>query len=133
MTLFKPAPSAQYRQRQRGVSFFGALIILVVLGTIGLVGLRVAPIYSNHYMGVVPSMEALAAMPEMAGQPFSRIRNTLQIKFDTNDVKYLHARDVKIKREGSKTTVIAKYEAREPFLFNMDVVGNMEKQVVLRQ
>ena len=118
-------------QRQRGMSLVGMLFVAIVFGAIGLVGLRLLPIYTE-YFGVVESMESLAGMPGMANQPFSRIRNTLQRKFDVNDVSNLTGRDVKIKREGSKTTVIARYEPRTTLLFNLDLIARMEKTVELR-
>ena len=61
----------------------------------------------------------------------SAYREAAAKRFDINNVSGLRAQDLKIKRDGSVTTVRAVYEVRRPLVANLDIVASFDKSVEL--
>lgn len=111
--------------KPRGMTLIGFLIVLVLVLFVAYLGMKIAPIYLNHY-SVVDSMRQLAKEPGIANMPENRIRDMLSRKFTTSYVSYISARDVRIERS-TQVSVVAEYEVREGLIGNMDVVVSFKR------
>lgn len=111
--------------KQRGLTLIGFLIVLSLALFVAYLGMKIVPIYLNHY-SVVTSLENLAEEPGVSGMSEARIRNLLERKFSTSYVKHISARDVVVQRS-SGLSVVAEYEVREDLIGNMDVVVSFRR------
>lgn len=111
--------------KQGGLTLIGFLIVLSLALFVAYLGMKIVPIYLNHY-SVVTSMQNLAEEPGITSMSEARIRDRLARKFSTSYVKHVTARDIVIER-GTGLRIIAEYEVRE------DLIGNMDAVVTFRR
>jgi len=111
--------------KPRGMTLIGFLIVLILVLFVAYLGMKIAPIYLNHY-SVVDAMKQLAREPGVASMSEGRIRDRLSRKFTTSYVNHINARDVRIERS-TQVNVIAEYEVREDLIGNMDVVISFKR------
>ena len=120
-------------KRQKGVTAGGWLLILSLIGFFVLLGLRLFPIYSNHFkiQGIVESLLEEKNLYSMQKTELLRIINKrLNINF-AEGFKSEHL-SIKLTKSGSKEIRI-KYEDRRPILGNLDVVAQFDDYVVVSQ
>ena len=120
-------------KRQKGVTAGGWLLILSLIGFFVLLGLRLFPIYSNHFkiQGIVESLMQEEDLYRMQKRDLLRIINKrLNINF-AEGFKPEHL-SIKLTKTGSKEIRI-KYEDRRPILGNLDVVGKFDDYIVVTQ
>jgi hypothetical protein len=120
------------RQRQRGATFIGMVVIIAILG-FGLYGaIRLTPIFFE-YMAVVRALDETAK--EHAGSPVSPIelRASLDRRWTVEDIKSLQPKDVEIKKAGNGWTMRAWYRAEAPFIANVSLVVDFDKTVTVSQ
>jgi len=111
--------------KPRGMTLIGFLIVLILVLFVAYLGMKIAPIYLNHY-SVIDAMKQLAREPGIASMSEGRIRDRLSRKFTTSYVNHINARDVRIERS-TQVNVIAEYEVREDLIGNMDVVISFKR------
>ena len=120
------------KKRQRGMTFLGILTILVILGFAFYAGLRAVPVYLE-YMEVIRAMDqvrdehsAIETSPQM-------IRNSLERRWDVEDIKGLSWKDVEIKKTSEGFEVRSQYEVEQPFVANLFLLIKFDKMVVIPQ
>lgn len=111
--------------KQRGMTLIGFLILLAAALFVAYIGMKLVPIYLNHY-AVVSSMKNLAEEPNAANMSEGRLRDRLARKFSTSYVKHIKARDIEIVR-GTGVEIIAEYEVREDLIGNLDAVVSFRR------
>lgn len=107
-------------KNQKGMTLIGFLIVLAAALFVVYIGMKLVPIYLNHY-SIVKSMEAMASEPGAANMSEARIRDRLSRKFQTSYVKYVRPRDIEIVRSAG-VELVAEYEVRENLVGNVDAV-----------
>jgi hypothetical protein len=116
------------RSRQRGATFIGILIIVIILAC-GLYGaVRLIPLYSE-YVSVVQVLEQTAK--ENPGATQQNLRNSLNRRWSVEDIHSLDWKDIEIKRAGSGFTLRAWYRAEAPFISNISLVVDFDKTVAV--
>ncbi|MFA7095057.1 MAG: DUF4845 domain-containing protein [Gammaproteobacteria bacterium] len=121
----------KFRDKQRGMSAVGWLLVLGLIGFFSLIGLRLAPMYLE-YFNVVSSMESLKSESEIKSKAPAEIMQMLMKRFDVNDVRNVKPNHVRVTNEGGKLKVIVKYEVRTPLMGNLSAVATFDKNVELR-
>jgi hypothetical protein len=111
--------------RQRGLTLVGFLIILALVLFVAYLGMKIVPIYLNHY-SVVSSMKSLAEEPGADTMSEARLRDLLSRKFETSYVDHVSPRDIRIER-GRSLRIIAEYEVREDLIGNLDVLVSFKR------
>lgn len=106
--------------KQRGMTLIGFLFVLGAALFVAYIGMKLVPIYLNHY-SVVSAMKSLAAEPGAANMSEGRIRDLLSRKFMTSYVKHVTARDIEVVRS-TGVQIVAEYEVREDLIGNLDAV-----------
>ena len=120
------------RQRQRGATFIGMVVIIAIIG-FGLYGaIRLAPLFFE-YMAVARAMDQTAK--ETAGSPTTpaELRKSLDNRWTIEDIKSLDPKDIEIKKAGSGWTMRAWYRAEAPFIANVSLVVDFDKTVTVSQ
>lgn len=120
------------RQRQRGATFIGMVVIIAILG-FGLYGaIRLTPLYLEH-MAVVRALNQTAK--DFAGTATNpnELRMSLGRRWTIEDIKSLDPKDIEIKKTGDGWTMRAWYRAEAPFIANVSLVVDFDKTVTVSQ
>lgn len=116
---------------QRGVTLIGWLIIISFIMMMGIGVMRLYPIYYDH-MSVKTSLEKMAQDATLKEASPKQIRERLQRHFMVNNVETANPEMLEIIKKGGTMTLQMKYEARAPFLFNIDLVVHFDDSVVVK-
>jgi hypothetical protein len=115
-----------------GLTLIGFLIVLAVVLFFAYAGMRVVPMYLEYH-ALGNAMDSLAEDPMASKLPPSKIKSKIQMSlwasYASNNIKKEHMR---ISKKSDGVNVRVKYEIREPFLGNIDIVGKFDRTVVLR-
>ena len=108
------------RNRQRGVTFIGWLVLLIPFAIVGYAGMRLAPVYLN-YMKVVRALNLVASDAGGHSDPTS-IRSTIDKHFEIDMVDYPTSRDIKVTRGANGGyDVEASYDDEAPLFSNVSL------------
>lgn len=114
-------------KRQRGMTFFGLLILVAFVGMFVFAGIKLAPAYLE-YLEVTKALESLKS--EGGGTPQS-FRVAMEKRFDIEDIKSLDWRDVEITRDGPDWMLHANYQYTTSFVGNVGFIVSFDKTVVI--
>ncbi|MBA3563299.1 MAG: DUF4845 domain-containing protein [Gammaproteobacteria bacterium] len=116
------------RRNEQGMTVIGMLILAIILGLIGFAGLKLLPLYLNHYK-VVSVLEGVKK--EYDGQNPTRtdIRKSIEKRMVVESLDTLEADDIEIKREDPGYVVAAQYEQRTTFIANVSFLVTFDKTV----
>ncbi|HZP64761.1 MAG TPA: DUF4845 domain-containing protein [Rudaea sp.] len=120
------------QRTQRGITFIGFAIMIIVVGFFAYAGMKLLPAYSE-YFGVVKSMKSLQSEPGIDNKSIDEIRQMLNVKFDLQyvDEKHVPLTSAQlITQNGSHTLRIA-YDRDIPFIYNVDLLIHFDKSVDL--
>jgi Domain of unknown function (DUF4845) len=115
------------RSRQRGATFLGMVVIVAILGFGLYAGIRLVPIYSE-YMAVARALEQTAKESDDLATS-DQLRNSLQRRWEVDDIHSLEAKDIEIRKAGGGYTMRAWYRAETPFVGNVSMVVTFDKTV----
>jgi Domain of unknown function (DUF4845) len=117
------------RFRQRGVTFFGWLFLLVPWALVGYAGIRLAPVYLN-YMKVVRALNLVESDAGSTDNP-QAIRSTISKHFEIDMVDYPTAKDIKVAKSptGTGWDVEASYDDEAPLFANLSMHVTFDKVV----
>lgn len=117
------------RGRQRGMTFLGLLIVIVVVGGWVYAGIRVVPLYLEN-MKIASTLEKVRDEYEAnPGTSEFMIRKAIERHFDIEMVNAISHNDITIQRSGDKFDVTAAYEAVAPFAYNVSFLVSFDKTV----
>ncbi|MFO1258750.1 MAG: DUF4845 domain-containing protein [Gammaproteobacteria bacterium] len=115
---------------QRGVTLIGWLIIISFFMMVGIGVMRLYPIYYDH-MSVKMSLKKLAQDSSLKDASEKQIREILQRHFTVNNVESVTPEALEIIKKGGVMTLQMKYEARAPFIYNIDLIVRFDDSVVV--
>lgn len=118
-------------KRQQGMTLIGFLLLLTAVIFVAYIGMKMFPIYYQHY-NIVSAMKDLAAEPGSAQYNERRIRDLLARKLSVNYVRDFDRSEIQLVRSPSPQLVL-EYEVRENILGNVDVVVSFNRVEVLSQ
>lgn len=115
--------------QQKGLSLISIMVIVGVVGTALLIGLRLIPIYSD-YMTIVSIAKDVQQDIGEIGANKTKIRERLSAQFRTNNIRSVGIDSVKIDYDKQRNIVlVVKYEDRRPIIANLDVVAKFERRL----
>ncbi len=120
----------QSRNRQQGLTLISWLVVLVVAGFMVMVGLKITPVYLEHF-SVKKSLESLKQEPLVSRKPVTEIRKLLTRRLEINNIRHLGKDDISIVRTGGVTRIIISYEERRPIIANISLVMTFKDTVEL--
>jgi hypothetical protein len=114
------------RSKQRGASFLTWILVAAMAIAVGLIAARVAPAYVDYYT-IVNQIEALPK-DRVHSMGNGEIRDALNKRLLINNIRDLTVdKIISIDRKRAGTTLILKYEVREPLVYNIFVVVAFDK------
>ena len=111
--------------RQRGFSFWGIALNVLIFGAFLVAVLRVAPLYVE-YLTVKDVIARAGAAYDPSKQGLGDIRTHIRKLLNTSQIYVITADDVGIIREKGKVVIDANYEVRFPLVWIIDGVMKFE-------
>ena len=115
--------------RQRGMTFLGILVIIIVVGAWVYAGIRLTPKYLE-YVRVASTLEKVKE--EFDSNPGSTefmLRKAIERHFDIESVTAIDSNDIEIKKDGGSFTMRANYEDTVPLVYNISFLVTFDKTV----
>lgn len=109
----------------RGMTLIGFIIVLALVLFAAYLGIKLVPIYLNHY-SVVSEMRAVAAQPGAANMPPQTIRRNLMSRLEVSYVSHVRPEDIRVER-GQGVNLVVSYEVQEHLIGNIDAVIRFER------
>src|SRR4051794_29347448 len=121
------------KRSQRGATFIGLVIILLILGSALYAGIRLVPVYLE-YTKVVRALEQVrdehASMDKTNPQ---LIRKSLERRWDVEDISRIGWKEIDIRKVADGYEIEANYNAEEPFVANLFLLVKFDKIVTIQQ
>ena len=117
------------QDRQRGMTFLGILVIIIVIGAWVYAGIRLVPKYLE-YVRVASTLEKVR--DEFESNPGSTefmLRKAIERHFDIEMVTVIDSNDIEIKKDGGSFTLRANYEDTVPLVSNISFLVTFDKTV----
>lgn len=109
------------RNRQRGMSIPGMLIIAIMAGFYMMCIIKMTPHYFE-YIAVKDVITKVSDEYQPGTTTIGQIRRSIDRLFNTNQIYGLSPREIEVYRKGGKTFIDANYEARVPLVGRIDAV-----------
>ncbi|MES9816489.1 MAG: DUF4845 domain-containing protein [Candidatus Thiodiazotropha sp.] len=120
----------QSLQKQKGLTFISWLVILIVAGFLVYVGIKITPVYIDHY-AVKAALESVKNEPLSARKSKREIRNMILKRLDINSIRHINKDHINIKRSGNTTTINVTYEERRPIVYNISLLMTFDETAEL--
>ncbi len=112
-------------KRQRGITFIGFLIVLVIAGSAAFIAMKLFPMYQEYY-AVRTAMRGLSEEPGIADWDPSRIQDRFFRRLAIDYTENVKPANVKFERSDRGWKMRVAYEVRRPMVANLDVVGKFD-------
>ena len=119
---------AELGHSQRGMTFIGLLCILVLVGTVGYAGMRLAPLYLN-YMKVAKTLDAAAAEYKADSQDAGAVARSIERHWEIEDITGVDYKDVEVKKEDGGLVLHVAYDDAVPYIANVSLSVHFDKTV----
>jgi hypothetical protein len=120
------------KQRERGATFLGIVIILLILGSALYGGIRVLPVYLE-YTKVARSLEQVRDEHAAIETNPALIRRSLERRWDVEDIGSIGWKEIEIDKTAEGYDLVASYEAERPFIANVFLLVKFDKTVSIPQ
>ncbi|MFA6902877.1 MAG: DUF4845 domain-containing protein [Gallionellaceae bacterium] len=108
--------------QQRGVTFGGFIMVLVLLVVAAIITMKLIPPYMENGK-VQKAFESIVRDPEMSNATIADIRDSFYKRAITMDnVTTVSAADIDIYKEGTNLTLSANYSAKIPLAGNVSLL-----------
>jgi ribosomal protein L11 len=114
------------RNRQKGVTAIGWVILLTPFVIVGYAGMRLAPVYLN-YMKVAKAIDQAGTDFKSGGANPASIRAAIDKHFEIDMVEYPSTKDMTITRDGGAWVIESKYDDEAPLFGNVALRVTFDK------
>jgi len=118
------------RQRQKGMTGVGWLVVLALIGFFSMLVLKVGPIYMTHY-SVKTVLESLEEEPLITRKSSIEVKNMLMKRLKVNGIYDMNSKYIKVKKSGGVMTADITYQVQENVVGNLDILVSFSDQVEL--
>lgn len=117
------------QHKQRGMTFLGIIVLVVVVGAWVYAGIRLTPKYLE-YMRVAATLEKVRDEYESnPGTTDFMLRKAVERHFDIEMVDIITSNDIEIRREGGTFFMRAAYADTVPMVANISFLVEFDKTV----
>jgi hypothetical protein len=120
------------KHRQRGATFLGMVVILLILGSALYAGIRLVPVYLE-YGKVLRSLEQVRDEHAAISTNKGLLLRSLERRWDVEDIRHIDWKEVKIDKTAGGFDLTADYAAEVPFAGNLYMVAKFKKTVSIPQ
>ncbi|MFA0809947.1 DUF4845 domain-containing protein [Microbulbifer epialgicus] len=115
-------------KHQRGMSYWGWLLVIAVLGFTLTCVSKMAPAYVDARY-VNEALKTLSENPDLENMTAGQIKKEMGRFFLVNNVRGKPTEALQVVRGAKGTVVSIDYELRQPLIYNVDVVMKFNKQL----
>jgi len=115
---------------QRGMTLIGFIIILSFVLFFVYIGIKLVPIYLNHW-SVASEVRAIAQEPGSANTPPNTIRRNLTSRLHLSYVDHVDAENISIE-QGRERLLIVDYQVETHLIANIDAVLSFRTEEPMR-
>lgn len=116
-------------KRQRGITLIGFLIVLSLAVFVAYLGMKIVPIYIDHY-SVVTAMKGVKKEPGIVTATPAKIKDLFFRRLYVSYVDGVEKRHVRVTRNNGRTLQV-KYEVQKPLIGNLEIVAKFDDSVIL--
>ena len=98
----------QLKARQRGISFFGLIILMIVLALVGLIGAQVLPT-AVEYQAILKAVNKAKD-----GATVQQVREIFDRAADIDNITSIRSKDLTITKNGDQVVVAFAYDKEIP-------------------
>ncbi|MFO1407227.1 MAG: DUF4845 domain-containing protein [Steroidobacteraceae bacterium] len=120
------------RDRQRGATFIGMVVIILILGSAVYAGIRLLPVYLE-YTKVARALEQVRDEESGNDTNVHMIRNALEKRWDVEDIESIGWKEIEIRKVDGGFEVEADYSVERPFAGNIFLLAKFDKLVTIQQ
>jgi len=120
------------KQRERGATFLGIVIILLILGSALYGAIRLLPVYLE-YTKVARSLEQVRDEHAAIETNPALIRRSLERRWDVEDIGSIGWKEIEIDKTAEGYDLVASYETERPFIANVFLLVKFDKTVSIPQ
>jgi hypothetical protein len=120
------------RSRQAGITFIGWVVLLVPLAIIFIAGLKLFPIYMNHFKVVEALKQTAEANRGRDVVSPSSMRIELEKRFDIEGIEDPSLDSIVIEREDGDWVLVAQYDRETSLMGNLALTVHFDKRVVVQ-
>jgi hypothetical protein len=113
---------------QRGMTFFGMLFLVVLVGLVAYGVFRLIPAYLT-YMKVTRALDAVAVEFKGSANDEGGIRRSLEKRWDIEGITTPSVKQVEFSKDGNGTTLHMAYDDVEPYISNVSLTVSFDKTV----
>ncbi len=106
-------------KKQQGLSFFGFIIVAILVAAAAITGFKVVPAYTQ-YFSIKSTIARLAK--DSAGMPPVAIRESFSKSAEIGYIQDVSAKDLKIVQMGGVTRIAVEYEKVVPLVANVSLL-----------
>jgi hypothetical protein len=120
------------RNRQRGVTFIGWLVLLTPMAIVIFVAIRITPTYLNYFR-VSKALSEVASDFKGSSGPIDKVhfKTQLEKRFDIESIESPKPTDILLRREGDNWVAEAQYDDTVPLFSNLSLTMSFDKIVQL--
>ena len=116
--------------QQQGLTFISFIIVLIVLMSVGYLGLKMVPHYINFY-SVKSSMNAVAEESRIEAMSVAQMRSKLLQKLNINFITNIRSQDIKFARNSRGNLMTVDYRTCESIVANVEACMDFKHSVTL--
>jgi len=120
------------KHRQRGATFLGMVVILLILGSALYAGIRLVPVYLE-YTKVLRALEQVRDEHAAIDTNKALLLRSLERRWDVEDIQRIGWKEIKIEKTASGFDLTADYRAEEPFVANLYLLVKFNRTVSVPQ
>ncbi len=117
-------------KKQRGLTFISWLVILIVAGFLVMVGIKIAPVYIEHF-AVKSVLESVQNEPFAERKSKTELRSMILKRLDINSIRHVTKENIKIKSSSGTRIINISYEVRRHIVYNAALVMSFDETLEL--
>jgi len=106
---------------QRGMGFFGVLVMLIAIVFVAIVGMKVAPAYIE-YFSIKKAVTGMVESGELRNATVADVRKAFDRRAIIDEISSIQGSDLEITKEGSEIVLGFAYEKRIPLFYNISLL-----------
>jgi hypothetical protein len=120
-----------HASRQQGMTLISFLILFVMIGFYIMLGLKLTPIYLEHFK-VLNTLENLRKEPGLSERTPKEIAGMLQKRWDINGINRITAKEnLTIESNGGALNLQVNYEVDEPIIGNVSALVKFSDSITV--
>lgn len=108
-------------RKQRGMGFFGVLLVLIGIVFLAIIGMKMAPAYIEYFT-IKKAVAAISQSGELRGGTVADVRKAFDRRATIDDITAITPADLEITKDGNEVVIGFAYQKKIPLFYNISVL-----------